>query len=154
VNVDVRAAEGVDLVSEAWGLTGVADGSVEEIYSRHMLEHLDPNDGARTLRRWRALLRPGGTVRVIVPDLEFHALQLLGGAQSRFPDQHAHALAGFYGWRVEDRGGSREDAHRWGYTAATLAAALVAAGFADVERHRDGVDGEPWHLNVTARAAG
>jgi len=101
--------------------------------------------------RWHALLRPDGRLRMIVPDIEFHALQLLGGARSSFPDQQQHAFAGFWGWRVEARGGSREDAHRWGYTMSTLCAHLTAAGFIEVERQRAGDDTEPWHLHVTAR---
>jgi len=151
MNVDCRPTPGVDAVSDAWDLAMFADGTVDEIYSRHMLEHLDPNDATRTLQRWHALLRPDGRLRMIVPDVEFHALQLLGGARSSFPDQQQHAFAGFWGWRVEARGGSREDAHRWGYTMSTLRAHLTEAGFTEVERQIAGEDTEPWHLHVTAR---
>ena len=59
----------------------------------------------------------------------FSARQLLGLEQSKFPDQMQHAHAGFWGWRVESRGASREDAHRWGYTFATLSHQLALAGF-------------------------
>jgi predicted SAM-dependent methyltransferase len=124
---------------------------VDEIYSRHMLEHLDPNDARRALRAWAHVLRPGGLLHLIMPDLEFHCRQFLGLTRSDFPDQHDHAMAGFFGWRCEDRGGDREDAHRWGYTFDSLARELAAASFIQIERVTAGPDSAPWHLNVTAR---
>jgi predicted SAM-dependent methyltransferase len=122
-----------------------------EIYSRHMIEHLGPDDARRTLARWAELLRPGGLLNVIAPDLEFHARQLLGTVTSSFPDQEHHAMASIYGWRDEARGGDREDAHRWGYTEKTLARALSEAGFDRIMRQFTGQDSEPWHLNMVAR---
>jgi predicted SAM-dependent methyltransferase len=116
-----------------------------------MIEHLDPGDARRALARWAELLQPGGLLNVIVPDLEFHCRQLLGTAKSCLPDQEHHAMAGFYGWREESRGGVREDAHRWGYTERSLAKALSAAGFVDVVRQLSGPDSDPWHLNMVAR---
>jgi predicted SAM-dependent methyltransferase len=151
LSVDVRPEAQPDLVSAAWDLQTVASGSVSEIYSRHMIEHLDPNDARRTLARWVELLRPGGVLNVIAPDLEFHARQLLGTATSKFPSQWEHAMAGFYGWREESRGGDREDAHRWGYTERSLSEALSDAGFERVVRLLSGPDSEPWHLNMLAR---
>ena len=151
LSVDVRPEAQPDILSAAWDLRTLADGSVGEIYSRHMIEHLDPNDARRTLARWAELLGPGGVLNVIAPDLEFHARQLLGTATSKFPSQWDHAMAGFYGWREESRGGDREDAHRWGYTESSLAHVLTEAGFERVVRLLSGPDSEPWHLNMMAR---
>lgn len=150
VNVDVRDDSAADFVSNAWELAPIEAGSVDEIYTRHMLEHLDPNDARRSVARWIEILKPGGRLNVVVPDLEFHARQYLGEARSNKPDQRAHAIAGFYGWRDEAHGGSREDAHRWGYDATAMRDLLAAAGFVDIARRLSGVDSEPWHLNVLA----
>jgi len=150
LNVDCRATRATDLVAPAWCIAGVQAASVASIYSRHMLEHLDPEDARKTLRHWLELLQPGGTLNLIVPDVEFHARQLLGLVQSTLPDQLQHAWAGFWGWRDSARGGSREDAHRWGYTQATLTAELAQAGFADIQRRTEGQDSAPWHLNLCA----
>jgi predicted SAM-dependent methyltransferase len=151
LSVDIRPEAKPDIVSAAWDLRSVANNSASEIYSRHMIEHLDPNDARRTLARWVDLLCPGGQLNVIVPDLEFHARQLLGTVTSTFPDQGQHAMAGFYGWRDETRGGDREDAHRWGYTEDSLTRALNEAGFDCIGRQVTGPDSEPWHLNMIAR---
>lgn len=153
INIDCRPTPATDLVAPAWGIAGVAGGTVGFIYSRHMLEHLDPEDARRTLQHWLALLEPGGTVNVIVPDIEFHARQLLGLTHSVLPDQEQHAFAGFWDWRDVARGGDREDAHRWGYTQKTLTAELMQAGFVGVYRRTVGADTNPWHLNLCASKA-
>jgi predicted SAM-dependent methyltransferase len=150
LSVDIRSDAKPDIVSAAWDLRTIAHNSVAEIYSRHMIEHLDPNDARRTLVRWIELLCPGGHLNVIAPDLEFHARQLLRMATSSFSNQEDHAMAGFYGWRDEARGGDREDAHQWGYTERSLSRALREGGFDRITRRRKGTDSEPWHLNVTA----
>lgn len=151
--VDVRRCRGADFVLEAWDTSPFEPESVEEIYSRHMLEHLDPNDAKRALRAWLEILRPSGTLRLIVPDLTFHARQLLGQefCWSDKPTENiGHAMAGFYGWRDESRGGDREDAHRWGYTWESLSAMLREIGYVDIERVMTGEDSDPWHLHISA----
>jgi SAM-dependent methyltransferase len=46
-----------------------ADASASAIYSAHTLEHLSRDEGARFLRECRRVLRPGGVLRIAVPDL-------------------------------------------------------------------------------------
>jgi predicted SAM-dependent methyltransferase len=153
VGIDVRSCRGADHVLPAWNTSPFEPDSVSEIYSRHMLEHLGPQDLPRTLRAWLSILRPGGVMRAVVPDLAFHARQLLGELASwtQDPEENlAHALAGFYGWHDPARGGANEDAHRWGYTWETLSRALGEAGYVFVQRIVEGPDSEPWHLQVTA----
>jgi ubiquinone/menaquinone biosynthesis C-methylase UbiE len=153
LNVDIRNDANIDIVSSAWDLPGIEDATVSNIYSRHMLEHLDPTDAQKTLRKWFQILKPGGTLNVIVPDLEFHAKQLLGLESSTFADQEQHMLAGFYGWRNEAMGGNREDAHRWGYIERTLTKELAVVGFTHISRQKTGTDSEAWHLNMLAKKA-
>jgi hypothetical protein len=150
INIDVRATSATDIIAHCWSIPGLQNESVALIYSRHLVEHLDPNDARRTLHHWFDLLQPDGVLHIIVPDIEFHAKQLLGLATSTLDDQRAHALAGFWGWRDESRGGNRTDAHRWGYTFKSLCDELKSAGFSHVERITEGCDSEPWHLNVCA----
>ncbi|MDC7786523.1 methyltransferase domain-containing protein [Rhodoplanes sp. TEM] len=151
VNVDVRADSAADVVANAWETERFPQGTAALVYSRHMLEHLDPDDARLALCAWLRLLRPGGLVNVIVPDIAFHARQVLGLSSSVFPNQYDHACAGFWGWRDEVRGGSREDAHRWGYVESSLAHEMAEAGFVDIQRVNEGPDVEPWHLNMLAR---
>jgi len=47
-----------------WG-----DGLVDAIYSSHTLEHLSKSDGRQFLAECFRVLKPGGLIRIIVPDL-------------------------------------------------------------------------------------
>lgn len=46
------------------------NGSVDVVYTSHTLEHFSKQDGERFLRECHRVLRPGGILRVVVPDLE------------------------------------------------------------------------------------
>jgi len=151
INIDCRPTNHTDLVMLAWESGSFPPGTIDEVYSRHMLEHLLLKDALRALQNWFFLLKPGGFLHVIVPDMTFHANQLLGNARnlSSDPKQNfEHAMAGFYGWHDPKRGGSVEDAHRWGYTEASLTQHLHETGFIEVVRCLVDMDSQPWHLNV------
>lgn len=45
-------------------------GSVDAIFSSHMLEHLSYADGLKFLRECRRVLKPTGVIRILVPDAE------------------------------------------------------------------------------------
>jgi len=47
-----------------------ADGSMDLVYSSHLLEHLSPEQAEKLLKESLRVLKPGGVVRVVVPDLE------------------------------------------------------------------------------------
>jgi predicted SAM-dependent methyltransferase len=47
-----------------------ADGAVDVCYSSHVLEHLTPNQAGFFVREQFRVLKPGGIIRVVVPDLE------------------------------------------------------------------------------------
>jgi SAM-dependent methyltransferase len=150
-NIDIRQTSATDLVCDAWALTMFSDGSVSEIYSRHTIEHFEPDDAAKALREWYRVLKPSGHAHIICPDLIFHCKQLLGMAVCPiFADQQVHAMSGFYGWKASFRGGNQHDSHRWGYVFDTLSARCRESGFARTERIITGIDSEPWHLNIKA----
>lgn len=46
------------------------DASVDIVYTSHTLEHFSKQEGERFLKECHRILRPGGIVRVVVPDLE------------------------------------------------------------------------------------
>jgi predicted SAM-dependent methyltransferase len=53
----------------------VQDHSVEVLYSSHMLEHLDRNEADKFLKEAFRVLRPGGIIRLTVPDLKKQVAQ-------------------------------------------------------------------------------
>jgi hypothetical protein len=153
INVDIRPIASAEVHMAAWERGPFMPGTIERIYSRHMLEHLTRADAERTLFNWFELLVPGGDLNVIVPDLAFHARQLLKQAcnHDSEPGQNLrHAMAGFYGWQDPKRGGPVEDLHRWGYTWESMEESLRQTGFVGIMRSTSGKDSLPWHLNVLA----
>lgn len=121
----------VDFCCPSWKVP-VADGVYDEIYSRHMFEHLYPWEAQDTLNEWKRILKSGGRVVMIVPDLGFHAKQLFLPGDSAFRHRPTtnfdHALAGFYGW-VSSK--EKYMAHHWGYTRDSLVA-LLSNSFVNV----------------------
>lgn len=67
---------GVDAYTDAevqafmWNLP-YQDGTVDTIYSSNALEHVSKFDVVPTLREWKRVLKIGGKLEIIVPDLEW-----------------------------------------------------------------------------------
>lgn len=63
-NLDI--AQGVD----ARKLEGVPDASVDEVRASHLLEHFPATQTADVIKDWVRVLKPGGTLRISVPDFD------------------------------------------------------------------------------------
>lgn len=70
INLDSAAtAPGVIAHDLRCGLPFPPD-SFDAAYGSHVLEHLEPDAAARLLRECHRILRPGGILRIVVPNLE------------------------------------------------------------------------------------
>jgi hypothetical protein len=68
INVDMRDLPGVDVIAEC-GALPFESGSVDEIFSAHLVEHFPQEELIRRLLPyWQSLLRPNGTFRAVTPD--------------------------------------------------------------------------------------
>lgn len=65
--------------TEVYPLKGYEDGSVDDIYASHVLEHFSHADVPKVLEHWCQKLKPGGRLRVAVPDLGWIAGHYLKG---------------------------------------------------------------------------
>lgn len=63
--------ENADYKDSMWNLLSFEDNSVDEIYSSHALEHIPQKMVIPTLSEWKRVLKPGGTIILRVPDLEW-----------------------------------------------------------------------------------
>ncbi len=101
-------------------------GTVDEIRSVQVLEHIAYPEVPAVLRYWHSLLKPGGVCHVDVPDFEETARQLLAQPDEASKD-----------WYYRLVYGSQKNPyafHRSGFSPARLERLLREAGFRDV-RH-------------------
>lgn len=105
-------------------------GSVDCIYSSHMLEHLYFDDANKFLKESFRILKKGGILRIVVPDAEEIAREYVEGLDSREKNCDANKFSmEIYTSRnkKESRNG-----HRWMYDRYSLAKSLENAGFQDI----------------------
>ena len=70
VHIDAVDYPHIDHVSTIDHLSFIADESIELIYSCHVLEHFKRREVMNVLKEWWRVLKPGGTLRISVPDFE------------------------------------------------------------------------------------
>ncbi len=69
INVDCRKLSSVDKVCDLRKLNSFKNESVDVIYSSHVFEHFDINEGLVALKEWRRVLKKGGKLFLAVPNL-------------------------------------------------------------------------------------
>jgi predicted SAM-dependent methyltransferase len=118
----------VDYVGNCNDLSFLADGSCSEVYASHVLEHLGYNgEIQKTLKGIHRVLKPGGRLRVSVPDLE--TLCRLFLHPSLTPEGRFHVMRMMFGGRMTDY-----DVHYVGLTFEFLGGFLQEAGFREIRR--------------------
>ena len=72
INIDARPAHAdIYVAFDIRRRLPLRDGQAERIFAEHVIEHLDfRDDVANVFREFHRVLRPGGVVRIIVPDAE------------------------------------------------------------------------------------
>jgi SAM-dependent methyltransferase len=104
-----------------------ADGTIDYVYSSHFLEHLSVDDARRLLREVFRVLKRGGLMRIVVPDLALGVRQYVTALETNPHDTQAAPT--FLNWLQLSRPGLR-DPHLWMYDAPSLSAMLGEIGFA------------------------
>jgi hypothetical protein len=114
----------------------VTAGSATGVYASHVLEHMTRDNCAVALRNTFTMLQPGGTFRLIVPDLRTRAEAFLASND----DNAAHVLMERLG--VTSTSGSRtyrafldamgNSKHLWMWDEKSMTKALRIAGFSAV----------------------
>ncbi len=132
------------------------DGSVDVIYSSHMIEHLDRREARRFLAECRRVLKPEGVLRIVVPDLQVTVNDYVEKQNADvFLDHLQLALDKPHGLAEHLRHlliGDRN--HRWLYDGRSMAKLLAANGFEKVEILEPGQTriAEPGKLDLFERA--
>ncbi|HUY74116.1 MAG TPA: methyltransferase domain-containing protein [Candidatus Dormibacteraeota bacterium] len=132
INVDLYG-KAADVALDLRHPTPFEDSSMAAVFHEHLLEHLALPDGTRLLRECYRLLRPGGVIRVAVPDFGAYAEsyagngEFLGRARPGRPTKLMALSEVVYA-----------HGHRSLWDAETLCALLSEIGFRDAERREFG----------------
>jgi len=154
VRLDIDPGVAPDILASITDMSAVATASFDAVWSAHNLEHLFAHEVPLALSEFRRVLRPGGFALITLPDLQ-RVAELV--AQDRLTEPAYLSPAGpiapldmLYGHGGAIAGGNPFMAHRTGFTARSLEAALVAARFDSVRVVRD----DSYALWATAMVAG
>ena len=70
VHHDGRPLEGIDIVCDAREFPPEHKGKYDEVYASNIIEHFNRFDMPKVLRHWVELLKIGGRIKIITPDME------------------------------------------------------------------------------------
>jgi len=115
-----------------------ARNSVDAIYASHVWEHLFRDEVMNVTRECCRVLKPGGVIRLVVPDLSYFCRQYLGSKDTDSSDRLMENLA------LRPRRRERSlimklytyftdfHTHKWMYDARSLSSILAACGFTEI----------------------
>ena len=126
--LDVHDGEHVDHKRNANDLAVFEDGTFDELYASHVLEHFEYRfDLLPTLKEWRRVLKDGGRSYVSVPDLR--TLCQMSVDDSLTPHEKFHVMRMMFGGHADEN-----DFHLVGLDAVFLGNFLEQAGFDDIRK--------------------
>ena len=136
VRLDIEPAVKPDILASATDMRSVPDQSYDAVWAANIVEHLYAHEVPLALREFARVIRPGGLVQVIVPDLQFVARLIVEGkledAAYDSPAGPITPLDMLFGLRSAIARGLHYMAHKTGFINSTLERALRGAGFAHV----------------------
>jgi hypothetical protein len=150
IRLDIDANVKPDIVASITDLSMIETGSVDAVFSSHNLEHLFAHEVPAALREFSRVLGQQGFALIGVPDLQRVAAMI---SEDKLSDTAYVSPAGpiapidmVYGHRNYIAQGLIFMAHKTGFTARSLAQALVDNGFA-----RADIDRRDWDLWAIAQ---
>ncbi|MCH9639018.1 MAG: tetratricopeptide repeat protein [Betaproteobacteria bacterium] len=133
IRLDIDEAVNPDIVGSMTELAGIADGSIDAIFSSHNIEHLYPHEVPVALKQFIRVLKPNGFLVVTCPDLQSVCTLI---ADDKLADPAYTSPAGpiapldiLYGYRPALARGNLHMAHRCGFTKKVLINTLRGSGF-------------------------
>lgn len=161
INIDLRSLHPDVVIDSIDKLEKFNEKSIDLIYVCHVLEHFGRYEFKDVLKRWHSLLKPGGILRLAVPDIGKVCKMYSEGMEFEL-------LIGFlYGGQTYEL-----NYHYMGFTDETLRSYLLDAGFKETRAwdwrktehsavddfsqaylpHMDKENGELMSLNIEAVA--
>jgi ubiquinone/menaquinone biosynthesis C-methylase UbiE len=147
MNVDLTGGRHGSIYMNAARRFPLPDDTFDAILCEHLIEHLPEKDGLSLLREALRVLKPGGRIRVVTPDLESLA-QLCQSEPTGVGAEYVAFVAKLHGRPAITPGEALnyifyDYGHRHIYTVAKLRRVLEGVGFADVTESRAGYPVHP-----------
>lgn len=143
VSFDIREESKPDVVCDVRRIP-VPDQTFDIVFSSHVLEHFGWSGIEKVLKEWCRLLKVGGELRLVVPNLRYVAQRLLDDSVN--PTDF---------WVLYGEQDYAKNFHAMGFTPKILKALVESLGiFEDIQIHEGDVNGPPdpssWNLQVKA----
>ena len=138
INIDYSWVPGLDL---CWDITcgiPLPDNNFQGIFTEHCLEHISFVGVCKLLQEFKRLLKPGGLLRIVVPDAELYLdiyQSLKSGSVRNFPygmPQHPGSVQGTPMMAINAV--FRDHGHLYAYDFETMANMLTYAGYEQITR--------------------
>ena len=99
------------------------DETFEEIRCENIIEHIGHKERENTLREWKRILKTGGTLRIICPNITYQVFALVECIKNHHGTE-GHWLNAIFGGQED-----KWNFHKYGYTPNTLFHYLYSIGF-------------------------
>lgn len=149
LNADLEPLRPGVIYMDAAARFPLPDRSIDYLFSEHLIEHLSYEGGLHLLRESFRVLKPGGKIRVVTPDLEFY-LSLFTASRSEMQERYLRWATRAYLPQVEINHPTlvlnhhvRHWGHQFLYDRETLSRSVTAAGFVEPSYHRANETDEP-----------
>jgi predicted SAM-dependent methyltransferase len=136
-------------------------GSFDYIYSEHVIEHFAFIDGAMMIAETFRVLKPGGRMRIVTPDLEF-LIKLYSPEKSAIQTRYIKHMTDAFHPELSDRGlyddvyminnYVRDWGHRFIYDKKSLEQLLRTTGFDQITSHEVSRSNDTNLQNIEVRA--
>lgn len=137
INIDNNSDNNIEKLDLNWDLRNPLpfdDNTVDYIFNEHFFEHLTPEEGQVVIKDLMRVLKPGGTMRIAMPDLESVVDHYLNVPLAKDPVIKEFNL-GHIKTRAEWMNISFRDwGHKWLYDWEELCRRLADAGYNNVKR--------------------
>lgn len=136
VRLDIDKNVKPDIVADIRDLSMIPSNSYLAVFSPHNIEHLAYHEVDIALAEFYRVLRPGGFLLVLVPNLRMIAQYIaehdLDTPMLETPGGPIAPIDAIYGWRPWIRSGNDYMIHKTGFTPELLYRKLIDSGFVDV----------------------
>jgi len=132
IHVDLDDFSHIDYRHEISTLPMFLANSVDLIYCAHALEYFDREGAKNVLKEWYRVLKPGGILRIAVPDFEN-----IVNVYKKYKDlDHKGILGPLYGrMAIKTKKGEKYIYHKTAYDFKSLKKVLETAGFKKIKRY-------------------